>query len=182
MPGSNEIRAVVEHLVGAINGEHGSMHRPAVHYLSQRQTFEELVGLYRAADVMLVTPFRDGMNLIAKEYVASRVDHDGVLILSEFAGAAQQLTQAVLVNPYDLDGLKDAIELAVNQPCGPNGCDMGALAANVHRDDAHHWANAFLAALDDRTTTPPEVLAAGLPPSNPKKSPIVTTSSVSTVL
>ena len=152
MPGSNEIRAVVEHLVGAINGEHGSMHRPAVHYLSQRQTFEELVGLYRAADVMLVTPFRDGMNLIAKEYVASRVNHDGVLILSEFAGASQQLTQAVLVNPYDLDGLKDAIELAVNRQRDATRSDMSAMAHNVHSHDAQHWAKSYLTALDNHTS------------------------------
>ena len=74
---------------------------------------DELVALYLAADVMLVTPLRDGMNLVAKEYVACRIDDTGVLVLSEFAGAAQELRNAILVNPHDLDGLKEAIRGAL---------------------------------------------------------------------
>ena len=92
------------------------------------------------------------MNLVAKEYVASRVDHDGVLVLSEFAGASQQLTQAVLVNPYDLDGLKDAIELAVNRQRDATRSDMSAMAHNVHSHDAQHWAKSYLTALDNHTS------------------------------
>ena len=75
-----------------------------------------IVALYRAADCMLVTPLRDGMNLVAKEFVASRADEDGVLILSEFAGAAAELTEAIQVNPYDLDRTASAIEQALSMP------------------------------------------------------------------
>ena len=94
-------RHEIEQLVGEINGVHGRLGYPAIHYLYQSLPLDELVALYRTGDVMLVTPLRDGMNLVAKEYVTTRLDGDGVLVLSEFAGAADELTDAVLVNPHD---------------------------------------------------------------------------------
>ena len=103
------LRDDIELLVGRINGDHGRIGDPAIHYLHNSYPREEMAALYRAADIMVVTPFRDGMNLVAKEYVACRFDDDGALVLSEFAGAAQELRQAWLVNPYDIDGMKSAL-------------------------------------------------------------------------
>ena len=86
-----------------------------VHYLHRPVPRDELIAFFVAADVMLVTPLRDGMNLVAKEYVACRSDLGGALVLSEFTGAAAELRQAYLVNPHDLEGVKDTIEAALNQ-------------------------------------------------------------------
>lgn len=145
-----EIRHQVEQLVGEINGDHGSMGRPVIHYLHQGQPFEDLIALYRLADVMLVTPFRDGMNLVAKEYVASRGDRRGVLVLSEFAGAAHQLTHAVQVNPYDIDGVKGAIEAAAAMAPEEQASRMTAMRRVVRRSSAQEWADGFLRHLEGR--------------------------------
>ena len=104
-----QLRDEIELTVGRINGDQDTVGHTAIRYLHHAYPREEMVALYLAADVMLVTALRDGMNLVAKEYVASRVDGRGVLVLSEFTGAADELTQAVRVNPHDIDGLKDAI-------------------------------------------------------------------------
>ena len=106
-------RQEIERLVGEINGRFGRIGLPVIHYLYQTLGFDELIALYRAGDVMLVTPFRDGINLVAKEYAAAHIDGDGVLVLSEFAGAADELTDAVLVNPHDEQALQQAIITAV---------------------------------------------------------------------
>src|SRR5699024_8092623 len=113
-----QLREEVELAVGRINGEMGELGHAAIHYMHHSYPLEEMVALYLAADVMLVTALRDGMNLVAKEYVAARTDHSGVLVLSEFTGAADELTSALLVNPHDIDGLKDAIEYATRMPRG----------------------------------------------------------------
>jgi len=143
------LRARVEQLVGEINGDYGRVGFPVVHYIHQTQTFEQLLSLYRAADVMLVTPFRDGMNLVAKEYVATRYDDTGVLVLSEFAGAAHQLKNALLVNPYDIDGLKQAIVDAVNMDHDEVRKRMRSLRRAVKRTDAVSWARSFLGAMPE---------------------------------
>ena len=103
-----EFRERSNELVGRINGtiRHASAACRSTTCIIG--SAEQLAALYRAADVMLVTPLRDGMNLVAKEYVASRVDEDGVLVLSEFAGAADELGEALIVNPYDIDGVADS--------------------------------------------------------------------------
>ena len=104
----------------------------------------KLVALYCAADVMLVTPLRDGMNLVAKEFVASRGDEDGVLVLSEFAGAAAELNGAVIVNPYDIEGVADSIQRALSMPVEERRTRMRVLRRRVFDHDAHAWAGAFL--------------------------------------
>ena len=142
------LREEVEGIVGRINGDHGHVGRPAIHYLHQSFPREEMAALYLAADVMLVTPLRDGMNLVAKEYVACRHDERGALILSEFTGAADELRQAHLVNPWDIDGTKDAILRAVSQAPAEAGRRMRTMRRRVFEDDVHHWAAAFLGALD----------------------------------
>ena len=137
-------RERVEQLVGEINGEFATVGRPIVHNIHRKVPFDELVALYRAADVMLVTPFRDGMNLVAKEYVASRVDQAGALVLSEFAGAANELTDAYIVNPHDLESLCGGIEAAVKSDQVECRRRMRALQRVVLRHDVHHWAHSFL--------------------------------------
>jgi trehalose-6-phosphate synthase len=105
------------------------------------------MAMYRAADVMLVTPFNDGMNLVAKEYVATRYDETGALVLSEFAGAAVELKAALLVNPHDIDGVKAAIMEAVEMDAEESRTRMRKLRRIVRRNDAVAWAEAFLAEL-----------------------------------
>ena len=107
------LRGDIEQQVGRINGEFATVGRPVVHYLHRPVPRDELVASYVAADVMLVTPLRDGMNLVAKEYVACRSDLGGALVLSEFTGAAAELRQAYLCNPHDLDNVKDQIVSAL---------------------------------------------------------------------
>jgi trehalose 6-phosphate synthase len=142
-------RENLERLIGEINGEHATVGRVPINYLYQSVDPDELVALYLAADVMLVTPLRDGMNLVAKEYVACRVDGNGVLVLSEFAGAAQELRGALLVNPHDLDGLKDAIRHALTLDPGDATARMRRMRRTVRRHNVHTWADSFLAALRD---------------------------------
>ncbi len=141
------LRERVERLVGEINGDYGRLGVPVIHYLHQTRSFDELLAMYRAADVMLVTPFRDGMNLVAKEYVACRIEDSGALVLSEFAGAAHQMSQALLVNPYDIDGVKSAIMAAVEMSPDDARQRMVALRENVRATDAIAWANEFLTEL-----------------------------------
>lgn len=142
------LREEVESFVGRINGDHGQVGRPAVHYLHQSFPREEMAALYLAADLMLVTPLRDGMNLVAKEYVSCRYDESGALVLSEFTGAADELRQAYLVNPWDIDGTKEAILRAANQSPSEASRRIRAMRRRVFEDDVHHWAATFLGALE----------------------------------
>ena len=139
----------LERLVGEVNGRFSSVGHPAIHYLHRSVPLDELVALYLAADVMLVTPLRDGMNLVAKEYVATRTDCTGTLVLSEFAGAARELRQAILVNPHDLDGIKGAIRQAIELEPDEAKAHMRRLRRVVGNFDVYAWARSFLAALQD---------------------------------
>ena len=141
------LRERVEAAVGGVNGEFGRVGLPAVHYLSQSFDRVELAALYRAADVLVVTPLRDGMNLVAKEYVAARVDGRGALVLSEFTGAAAELREAYLVNPHDLDGLKTAMMTALTARPEDARRRMRAMRRHVRTHDIRAWASAYLAAL-----------------------------------
>ncbi|SCL37641.1 trehalose 6-phosphate synthase [Micromonospora rhizosphaerae] len=143
------LRDRVEHQVGRINGEFGRVGEPAIHYLTQTFDRAELAALYRVADVMAVTPLRDGMNLVAKEYVAARVDDTGALLLSEFAGAAAELPQAYLVNPHDLEGLKQKLLSALRASPADMAARMRAMREHLHRHDIHAWARSYLSALDE---------------------------------
>src|SRR5690606_26253205 len=98
------------------NGDFSVPGYVAIHFFRRSVPRDDLLAFYRAADVMLVTPLRDGMNLVAKEYIAARTDNSGVLVLSEFAGAAKELRRAILVNPYDVDGTGAAIVSALKMP------------------------------------------------------------------
>ncbi|WP_312167249.1 trehalose-6-phosphate synthase [Microbacterium sp.] len=143
------LRDEIELAVGRINGDHDTMGHTAIRYLHQGYPREEMVALYLAADVMLVTALRDGMNLVAKEYVATRADNRGVLVLSEFTGAADELRQAVRVNPHDIAGLKDAIMTAVAMTPAEQGKRMRSLRRRVLENDVDAWSSSFLRALAD---------------------------------
>lgn len=134
----------VEESVGRINGACGTLSSSPVHYMHQSVSQTDLVALYRAADAMLVTPLRDGMNLVAKEFVASRVDDDGVLILSEFAGASAELDGAVTVNPYDVDAVAQSLERALSMSPQERQARMKTLRRRVFDHDVHAWAGEFL--------------------------------------
>jgi alpha,alpha-trehalose-phosphate synthase [UDP-forming] len=154
------MRDQVEGTVGRINGMHGRLGHPAVHYLHHSYPRDELAALYLAADVMLVTSLRDGMNLVAKEYVACRFDERGALVLSEFTGAAIEFPQAFLVNPHDTDGLKEAVMRAVDVSPKEAGRRMRTMRRRVFEYDVARWAQTFLSAL--RRGQVPDTLS-GLP-------------------
>jgi trehalose 6-phosphate synthase/phosphatase len=156
-------KRLVEEGVGRINGTCGTVHSTPVHYVHQTVSMRQLVALYRAADVMLVTPLRDGMNLVAKEFVASRVDEDGVLVLSEFAGAAAELDGALMVNPYDVNSLASVIQRALVLPAEERRTRMQTLRHRVSEYDIQHWARGFL---DRLHATPPHEQASTLRPES----------------
>lgn len=140
----DEIRRVVNELSGRVNAQFGSPIGSPIQLLYRSVSFAQLVALYRVADAMLVTPLRDGMNLVAKEYVASRTDDDGVLILSEFAGAAAELREAISVNPYDITGTATAIANALSMDPDERRIRMQAMRAHVRTHDVHRWATRFI--------------------------------------
>jgi len=144
------LREEVEGTVGHINGTYDTMQNTAVRYLHHSYPIEEMVALYLAADVMLVTALRDGMNLVAKEYVTARTNNDGALVLSEFAGAADQLKQALLMNPHDIDGLKDTIMRAVNMQPAEAARRMRAMRKQILTNDVDLWSADFLRALQEK--------------------------------
>ncbi len=143
------LRDDIDRFVGRVNGDLGEIGKPAISYLHSSYPQEELAALYRAADVMVVTPLRDGMNLVAKEYVACRFDDDGALVLSEFAGAADELRQSFLVNPYDINGMKAAMMEAASAQPRDLSRRMRAMRRTVRENDVDAWAGRFLDMLKD---------------------------------
>ena len=141
------LRDEVEQAVSRINGEYAEVGSSPVHYLHQSYPREEMAALYLAADVMLVTSLRNGMNLVAKEYVACRYDESGALVLNEFTGAADELDGAFLVNPHDIEGLKDAIVRAATISPAEARRRMRLMRRRVCEHDVTHWAATFLGTL-----------------------------------
>jgi trehalose 6-phosphate synthase len=157
IPEYDELKSTIERLVGRINGD---FMKPGgwvpVWYVYGHLTPTELLAYYRAADVALITPLRDGMNLVAKEYCAASVDENSVLILSEFAGAAAQLRRgALLVNPYDIEGVADAIRVACAMEPAERRARMRRLRHAIRRYDVFWWVDAFL----DAALAPHDVAA-----------------------
>jgi trehalose 6-phosphate synthase len=142
-----QLREQVEVTVGRANGDFGQLGAPAIHYLHQSHARDEMAAMYLAADVMLVTPLRDGMNLVAKEYVTCRHDEDGALVLSEFTGASGELDRAFICNPHDIDGLKTTIRMALDADPRERRRRMRAMRKRVREHDVRRWADEFLEAL-----------------------------------
>lgn len=144
----SRLRDQVDRAVGRINGQFSEPGRVAVHYFRRNLTRRELVAYYGAADVMLVTPLRDGMNLVAKEYVACRPHNSGVLVLSEFAGAAKELAYAMIMNPRDQSQFTEVMRDALRMPARDASMRMSALRSRVKRHDVYDWCGGFLRALE----------------------------------
>lgn len=151
-------RHEVDGLVGHINGLYGTPHWTPVHYLYHSVSETLLLALYRAADVMLVTPVRDGMNLVSKEFVATRSDEQGVLVLSEFAGAAAQMEGAVLVNPFDVETASQRYHQALTMPADECATRMRQLRGHVFDYDVHRWTREFLRELMNDPVPPAEAV------------------------
>jgi trehalose 6-phosphate synthase len=149
-PQPHSLRARIEQTVGRINGTYGRVGRPALHYLHRRTPAAELVALYMAADVMLATPLRAGMSRWAKEFVATRADNSGAVVLSEFCATAEELTDAFLINPFDVDTQRRVIGGVLRASPFDLRRRMAALRRQVQTHDVHHWAGGFLAALGQR--------------------------------
>jgi trehalose 6-phosphate synthase len=172
IPQYHELKTRIESLVGEINGE---FTRPGgwvpIHYVYRSLPETELLAYYRAAEIALVTPLKDGMNLVAKEYVACSIEEDCVLVLSEFAGAAAQLQEgALLVNPYDIEGTADAIHAAYHMPNKERRIRMRRMRRSIRENDIYRWVDSFLGAAIARDLSafplpedyvPKEVLPAG---------------------
>lgn len=148
-----DIKNQVDTLVGRIQGRYSTPTWSPIRYVHRGLSREEVVALYRAAEVLVVTPIRDGMNLVAKEFAASRPDEDGVLVLSEFAGAASELAGAVLVNPYDVESTARGMASALDMPIEERRERMRLLRTRVLSADVHAWARNFLEALSHTEPT-----------------------------
>ncbi|MES3002870.1 MAG: alpha,alpha-trehalose-phosphate synthase (UDP-forming) [Pseudomonadota bacterium] len=141
----SDILHELESLCGSINGNFGELDWMPVRYMHRTVSRARLPGLYRASRVALVTPLRDGMNLVAKEFIASQdPENPGVLVLSRFAGAAEQLREALLVNPYDTEGTASAIHLALQMPLEERQARHQALLKTIRKYDVHWWCESFL--------------------------------------
>lgn len=169
IPRYRQLRLETERLVSEINGRFSRPGKIPVHYFYGRLTRDELIARYRAADVMLVTPFKDGMNLVAKEYCACQSELDGVLVLSEFAGAAAELQRsALLVNPHDTDGIASAMQRAIDMPAEERAQRMARLQKKIRRNDVFNWVDTYLRALSGRDLTGFATLEDYVPDATPR--------------
>lgn len=139
-----DLKTKIDETIGAINGRYSSINWIPVYYFYHGFDFNELVAMYHIADVALVTPLRDGMNLVAKEYVAAKRDRPGVLILSEMAGAAIELSDALIINPYDVENMADTIFKALKMNTGEQIDRMQLMQRKVARRNVNYWANNFI--------------------------------------
>ncbi len=154
------IRNEMAHLCGAVNGDFGELDWMPIRYIHRIVARKRLPGVYRASRVALVTPLRDGMNLVAKEFIAAQDPLDpGVLVLSRFAGAAEQLREALLVNPYDIERTAQSIQQALRMPLDERRNRHEALLRRIKAQDVHWWCETFLATLADIELSPPSLVS-----------------------
>lgn len=159
VPNYQKLKEDVDELVGKINSKYGRLNWTPIHYYYRSFPFHALGAFYSICDVAMVTPRRDGMNLIAKEYVASRTNGDGVLILSEMAGASKELSDAILVNPNDRTQMVEALKTALEMPAELQRKNMATMQATLRKYDIYSWVKLFFenlkqakAAQEDKTT------------------------------
>jgi len=164
-----KLRSRLEQLVGRINGEYGTMGYTPVWYLYRSLPFAELTALYNVSDVALVTPLRDGMNLIAKEFIAAKADKPGVLVISEMAGAACELGEALVVNPCNKDAIVEAIKGALEMPPLEQLERNKVMQERLRRYSVSHWSHDFLGALSDIKNTQQQMSAKRLTDSMTEK-------------
>jgi len=143
------LKVNIDELVGRINGMYSTINWRPIHYFYRSLDFHTLAALYYLSEIALVTPYRDGMNLVAKEFLASKVDNKGVLILSEMAGAAKELDGAILVNPNDLDNIADAIYTALNMPVEEQKERNQGMRLCIEKYHVNRWAKSFIERLEE---------------------------------
>jgi trehalose 6-phosphate synthase/phosphatase len=148
LPRYQQLKEELDERVGELNGRFGTIEWTPIVYQYRAEEFDELVALYRAADVALITPLRDGMNLVAKEYLACKPDATGVLILSELAGAAQEVNEAILINPNHLTEIADALQQALTMTPSEQVQRNRPIRERLRKYDASSWAKEFLASLE----------------------------------
>ncbi|CAN5567863.1 bifunctional alpha,alpha-trehalose-phosphate synthase (UDP-forming)/trehalose-phosphatase [soil metagenome] len=144
-----ELKEEIDELVGRINGSFGRINWTPIHYFYRSFPLKALSAFYRMSHVALVTPMRDGMNLVCKEYIASRLDQKGVVILSEMAGASKELSDAILINPNDINELVKAMEKAINMPEEDQIRRMSIMQNSLKRYNIHHWVSLFMGRLNE---------------------------------
>ncbi|HXA02380.1 MAG TPA: bifunctional alpha,alpha-trehalose-phosphate synthase (UDP-forming)/trehalose-phosphatase [Cytophagaceae bacterium] len=149
VPLYKQLKMEIDELVGRINGKFGTMSWTPVYYFYRGFPFQSLSAFYTMSDVALVTPLRDGMNLVCKEYIASKTDQTGVLILSEMAGAAKELSEAIIVNPHDINQIVDALHQALTMPKEEQQRRNYELQNILRRYDIHHWVHVFMQELEE---------------------------------
>lgn len=159
-----KLKVEIDELVGRINGKYGNIGWVPVHYFYRSFSFDSLSALYTISDIALVTPLRDGMNLVCKEYIASRVDKKGVLILSEMAGAAKELSDAIIINPNDLNEIVDAIYEALEMPEEEQMARNTTLQNILKRYDIEHWVSVFMDTLSEMKAKQQELKVRQLQP------------------
>lgn len=143
-----ELKIEIDETVGNINGQYSTMEWTPIHYLYRSVPFEQLSAMYKIADICLVTPFRDGMNLVAKEFIASRTDNKGVLILSEMAGSVIEMSEALVINPYDIDEIARAMKTAIKMSREEQKARIERMQQTLRRQTVHKWAADFMKMLE----------------------------------
>ncbi len=147
-----ELKEEVDLLVGRINGQFGRINWTPIHYFYRSLPLEALSGFYRMAHVALVTPMRDGMNLVCKEFIASKLNKKGVLILSEMCGASKELSEAILINPNDINAMVQALYKALTMPEEEQIAHIEVMQKSLQRYNIHHWVNMFMERLGEIKT------------------------------
>ena len=147
-----KLKRETDEIVGRINGKFATVNWTPIWYYYREISFEDLIDLYMISDIAMITPVRDGMNLVAKEFVATRVDMDGVLILSEMAGASKELFEAVSINPFDLDSMADSILKAIKMPLDEQKRRNNTMQKRLSRYTVKYWAKEFFKALNKKSS------------------------------
>ena len=147
VPDYKKLKKETDEIVGRINGKYATVNWTPIWYYYRSMAFDDLIDLYMTSDIAMITPVRDGMNLVAKEFVATRVNGDGVLILSEMAGASKELHEAVLVNPFDRNAMADAIKDAITMPQAEQKMRNKEMQKRLRRYTVNYWAKEFMTSL-----------------------------------
>ena len=150
VPEYKKLKKQTDELVGRINGKFATVNWTPIWYYYRAMDFHDLIDLYMLSDIAMISPLRDGMNLVAKEYVSTRIDNDGVLILSEMAGASKELYEALLVNPFDLDSMANSLYKALNMPLKEQEKRNLSMQKRIKTYNVKFWAQEFINSLENK--------------------------------
>ena len=148
-PQYKKLKKETDEIVGRVNGEYATVNWTPIWYYYRSMDFDELIDLYSSADIAMITPIRDGMNLVAKEFVSTRINGDGVLILSELAGASKELFQALTVNPFDINSMSNTIHDAINMGVDEQKQRNFSMQKRIKRYTVKYWADEFISSLNE---------------------------------